>query len=69
MVVAGLVVGRWWAIPLGGLAWASLLVPFGDCGWSCLPLAAVLGAANTAVGVVVHVAVGRLVGAFRAARG
>jgi hypothetical protein len=54
MIVAGLVAGRLWAIPLGGIAWAGLVAVAGDCGWDCLPLATLLGAANTAVGVALH---------------
>ncbi len=57
MIVAGLVAGRLWAIPLGGVAWAGLVALGGDCGWDCLPFAALLGSANTAVGVAVHLAV------------
>ncbi len=52
MILAGLVVGRWWAIPLGGIAWAALVLPL--CDWDCLPSAALLGAANTAAGVAIH---------------
>jgi hypothetical protein len=57
MIVAGLVAGRLWAIPLGGVAWAVLASLGSGCDWSCVPLAAALGAANTAAGVAVHQAV------------
>ena len=57
MIVAGLVAGRLWAIPLGGVAWAALVAVGGDCGWDCLPLAALLGLANTGVGVAAHLAI------------
>ena len=65
MIVAGLVVGRWWAVPLGAVAWSGLVVAFGDCGWGCVALASLLGAANTAAGVGVHVAVRALLRAVR----
>ena len=65
MILAGLVAGRLWAIPLGGVAWAALVVIGGDCGWDCLPLAVLLGAANTAVGVAVHLAIRRPVQLLR----
>jgi hypothetical protein len=60
MVLVGLVVGRWWAVPLGGLAWAVLVLlavhmPIGD-----VPVAAALGAANVAVGVVARQAAARI---------
>jgi hypothetical protein len=57
MIVAGLVAGRLWAIPLGGVAWAGFVAIGGDCDWGCVPLATVFGAANTAVGVAIHLAV------------
>jgi hypothetical protein len=64
MLLVGLAIGRWWAIPLGGVAWAALVVAVsmapGD-----VPLAAALGAANVAIGVLVRWAVmwlARLVG-------
>ncbi len=52
--VVGLVIGRWWAVVLGAIGWPLLVVTVGDCGWSCIPEAVLLGAANAAVGVLVH---------------
>jgi hypothetical protein len=55
MLLVGLVIGRWWAVPLGGVAWAALVaasIAPGD-----VPLAAALGAANVAVGVLARWAV------------
>ena len=46
LLLAGLIVGRWWFVFVAGVVWAVLVdvdaVAFG------------LGAANTAVGVAVH---------------
>jgi hypothetical protein len=57
MLVAGLVLGRWWAIPLGGVAWAVLIVLAVSIAPVDVLLAAALGAANVAVGVLVRWAV------------
>lgn len=56
-LLAGLVVGRWWAIPAIGLGWAAVVGAFGECGAGCIPVAAALGAANGAIGVVAHRAI------------
>jgi hypothetical protein len=57
MIVAGLVLGHWWraALIAAALGWPLLLIlsgveiePWG------LPAAAVFGAANAAVGIIVH---------------
>jgi hypothetical protein len=57
MLLAGLLVGRSWAIGLGALGWAAALLLAGTIGVSDAPFAAALGAANVAVGVVAHRAV------------
>lgn len=54
MLVVGLVIGRLWAIPLGGLAWGALLLATGVLGVSGFAFAVVLGGANVAAGVLVH---------------
>jgi hypothetical protein len=54
MLLVGLAVGRWWAIPLGGVAWAAVVALAVSIAPSDVPLAAALGAANVAVGVLVH---------------
>ena len=61
MIVAGLVLGRWWAVPLGAVLWAAVVSEAlgGPCDAGCLPGAAALGAANTAVGVALGEAVVR----------
>ena len=46
LLLAGLVVGRWWFVPVAGVAWSLVVGADG--------LAFALGAANTAVGVAVH---------------
>ena len=64
MLLVGLVLGRWWVIPLGGVAWALLVALAVSIAPGDVPLAAALGAANAAVGVLVRsplVWVGRLV--------
>lgn len=52
MLLVGLVVGRWWAIPLGGVAWALLVAFAASLASGDIPLAAALGAVNVAVGVL-----------------
>jgi len=54
MLLVGLVVGRWWVIPLGALGWAVLLLATGPLGAGEILAAGVLGAANTAIGVLVR---------------
>jgi hypothetical protein len=61
MWLVGLAIGRWWAIPLGALGWMVLVVVAGPIAARDLPLAAALGAANVAVGILVRWAVVRLV--------
>lgn len=57
MLLVGLAIGRWWAIPLGGVMWAVLVVLAVSITPADVPLAAALGAANAAVGVLVRWAV------------
>jgi hypothetical protein len=54
MLLVGLVIGRWWVIPLGGVAWAVLVVLAVSIAPGDVPLAAALGAANVALGVVLR---------------
>jgi hypothetical protein len=51
MLLVGLVIGRKWAIAVGGLAWAALVAVSVPIAATDVPLAAALGAANVAVGV------------------
>ena len=60
MLLVGLVAGRWLALPLGGVAWAVLLLAFGTIGWTEVPAAAALGLVNVAVGVLLHKAMALL---------
>lgn len=57
MLVVGFLVGRWRAIPLCGVAWAVLVALAVSTAPTDVPLAAALGAANAAVGVLVRLAV------------
>ncbi len=54
MLLVGLVIGRWWAIPLGAVGWAATVLIAGTIGVDEIPAAAVFGAANVAVGVLVR---------------
>jgi hypothetical protein len=54
VVLLGIVVGRWWLVPLAGVAWAIILVLANDLGPAGIPVAAALAMANTAVGVGCH---------------
>jgi hypothetical protein len=60
MLLVGLVVGRRWAIPPGAVGWALTLAIAGTIGVADIPLAAALGGANVAVGVLVRRAVARM---------
>jgi len=52
--LAGLIVGRWWAVAAIAIAWTVIVAAFADCDLACAPVAAMLGAANSAIGVVIH---------------
>ncbi len=57
LLLAGLVVGRWWFVLVAAVVWPVLLVVDGvDTGpaWDFALGAGALAAANTAVGVAVH---------------
>jgi hypothetical protein len=54
MWLVGLAIGRWWAIPVGAVAWTVLVVLALPIAVSDLPIAAALGAANVAVGVLLR---------------
>jgi len=54
VLIAGLAVGRWWLLPVAGLAWAVLLLATGVIGLVDIPAAAGFALANAAVGVAVH---------------
>lgn len=57
LILAGLVVGRWWFVPVAAVAFPAVLI-VGDVGSAsnfALALGGgVFGAANTAAGVAVH---------------
>ena len=55
LIVAGVIIGRWWALPIAAIVWPAVLI--GRHVGGGLPFilsAAALGAANTAVGVAAH---------------
>jgi hypothetical protein len=55
MLLAGLVVGRWWSIPFLALLWTGVIAATVDQATAGDLVAATgLGAANAAVGVAVH---------------
>ena len=65
-ILAGLVVGRWWSVPIIGALWAVLVaVDVGGASASAF----LLGAVNAAVGVGVHVLIRKLFSPSSAARG
>ena len=61
MWLVGLAVGRWWAVPAGALGWAGLVMLSVSVTASDLLVAAALGAANVAVGVLMRWSVARVV--------
>jgi hypothetical protein len=67
MLLFGLVIGRFWAVPLGAIAWAAIVVVAAGSG-ADIALAALLGAANAIVGVAARKVVIRSLGTARAGR-
>jgi hypothetical protein len=55
--LAGLVIGRWWAILAGAAGWTALVALSVPLAPSQIPAAAALGAANVAVGILARRAV------------
>jgi hypothetical protein len=72
MILLGLVVGHWWRATLiaAAVGWPILLIAAGvDIELTMLPVAAALGAANAAIGILIHRALWLLVrGTTKAAR-
>jgi hypothetical protein len=55
LILGGLIVGRWWTLPIAAIIWPAVLISRHVGGG--LPFivgAAALGAANTAAGVTAH---------------
>jgi hypothetical protein len=72
MLLMGLAIGRWWAVPLGSLGWVLLVVIAVPISAGDIPLAAALGAANVVIGLVARWAIDwtirRLLGIVRLLR-
>lgn len=51
LILAGLLIGRWWAVPAAAVAWPALLLIVGALDLSSVPAAAAFAILNTAVGV------------------
>jgi hypothetical protein len=54
MLLLGLLTRRLWAIPVGAVGWGVLVLSVGTAGIGEFPIAALLGGANMAVGVLVR---------------
>jgi hypothetical protein len=54
VLALGLLVGRWWLVPVAGLAWVLLVALTSALGIGDVPVAAALAMANAAVGVAFH---------------
>ena len=54
LLLAGLLVGRWFVVAAAIVAWPLVLFVDGTCDLDCVPAAAGLAGANTAAGVLVH---------------
>jgi hypothetical protein len=67
--VAGLVIGRWWGVPLVAAAWTALVAATTDCDLACALGAAALAAANAGVGVLLRYAARWALGARRPSHG
>ena len=59
-IVVGLIVNRWWIIPVAGLGWALVLWADHTCRGSCSFGAVVLGSINAAVGFGIRYVIGRI---------
>ncbi len=57
MLLVGLLTRRLWLIPVGAVAWGGLLLAAGLVHIGGFPLAAFVGGANMAIGVLIHRAV------------
>jgi hypothetical protein len=64
VIVLGLIVGRWWLLPVAALAWSALLLATGTIELAETPAAGALALTNCAVGVVIHKASRDLLRAF-----
>jgi hypothetical protein len=53
-LLIGLMIGRTWVVPATALAWTLLVIVTGTMAAADIPIAASLGAANAAVGVLMH---------------
>ncbi len=61
VLLVGLLVGRWWFIPIAGIGWAVLLLADGTCDLRCSPGAWAFAAVNATVGVAIRKAVVTLI--------
>lgn len=68
VILVGVVIGRWWAIPFIGVAWAVLLSVEDVCTGGCSGGAFVFACANGAVGVAIHRGVRWLLSLLRRGR-
>lgn len=59
-IIVGLVIGRWWAVPLASVLWLVLLAAGDSCLPGCGPGAAGLAALNALAGVAVRAALTRV---------
>jgi len=65
LIFAGLLIGRWWAVPAAALAWPALLLIVGGIDVSSVPAAAAIAIPNAAVGVFPRWAFRQLAGYAR----
>lgn len=57
--IAGLLVGRWWIVPVAAVAWSAFVAATGDCQGACVLGAGALAAVNAALAVAIRIAVTR----------
>jgi hypothetical protein len=60
-ILFGLTLGRWWAVPVGGVAWAALVMSVGEVNIALAPATVVIGTANALVGLAIRRSFARLV--------
>jgi hypothetical protein len=68
LLLVGVAIGRWWAVPASALAWVGLLLATNTIGGGTLLAAAGLAAANALVGVLVRKTAAQVIATGRAIR-
>lgn len=60
VLIAGAMIGRYWAIPLLAMGWAIALIIDGSCRGDCVWTSLLLAGVNAVVGVAIGIGIRRL---------